>query len=267
MFQGFNLNIDDSFFSNNDYNSRYYDIGKDLYHNKKKQINENLDDYLGVDGSLDADKICENWFPNVKSDIFLSHSHNDEDLAIKFSGWLYQNFNLSCFIDSCVWGYSNDLLKKIDDEYCSPEGTTLYDYNKRNFSTSHIHLMLSTALTRTIDNTECVLFINTPNSIERTSDIINECTYSPWIYAELQATHLLRTRPISDYRDSPIIEKVAEQYFSNDLKVKYRCSLEHLIDLKTSDLNTWKQRYDNLLPSSPSLHPLDVLYKAFEKQN
>ncbi|MFQ7256657.1 hypothetical protein [Intestinibacter bartlettii] len=265
MFQGFNLNIDDSFFSNNQPNKNYYKIGKDLYDNNKEQINRNLDDYLGIDGSLDANKICEDWFPNIKSNIFLSHSHNDEDLAIKLSGWLYENFNLKCFIDSCVWGYSNDLLKKIDDKYCSSESTNLYDYNKRNFSTSHIHLMLSTALIRTIDNTECVFFINTPNSVEKTSDIISECTYSPWIYSELQATRLLRTRPISDYRFSPIIEKLAEEYFSNDLKVKYRCSLEHLIDLKISDLNNWQEKYSNYSYLDQSIHALDVLYKVFEK--
>lgn len=253
MFQGFNLTIDNSFFSNTNYGSDYYyKCGKELYDNNKKKIQENLNDYLGIEGSLDADKICEDWFPNVESDIFLSHSHNDEDLAIKLSGWLHDTFGLKCFIDSCVWGYSNDLLKKIDNEYCFSKSNNLYDYNKRNFSTSHVHLMLSTSLIKTIDNTECVFLINTPNSIVKTSDIVDDSTYSPWIYLELETTRMIRTKPTS--RDSIILEKLGEEYFSKELNVQYRCNLNHLIDLDYSDLNSWKQIYAN------SLHALDALY-------
>ena len=180
MFKGFNLNIDESFFDNDDYKT-----GNCLYLKKKKKIHDSIEKYMNIDGSLDATKISEDWFPDVKSDIFISHSHADENLAINLSGWIYSNLGLKCFIDSCVWGYSNDLLKKIDDKYCYQKDSKTYNYSKRNFSTSHIHMMLSTALMNTIDNTECVIFINTPNSIENIYDTVNNSTYSPWIYSEL----------------------------------------------------------------------------------
>lgn len=51
------------------------------------------------------------WFPKINADIFLSHSHKDEKLIIAFAGWLKDTFNLDVFIDSCIWGYSNDLQK------------------------------------------------------------------------------------------------------------------------------------------------------------
>ena len=248
MFKGFNLNIDESFFDNDDYKT-----GNCLYLKKKKKIHDSIEKYMNIDGSLDATKISEDWFPDVKSDIFISHSHADENLAINLSGWIYSNLGLKCFIDSCVWGYSNDLLKKIDDKYCYQKDSKTYNYSKRNFSTSHIHMMLSTALMNTIDNTECVIFINT--SIENIYDTVNNSTYSPWIYSELEATRLLRRRPISDYRIEYETKSIQES-FSNELKIKYRCNLNHLCDLNDSDLNLWKiacKRY-------PYLHALDILY-------
>ena len=96
-------------------------------------------------------------------------------------------------------------------------------------------MMLSTALMNTIDNTECVIFINTPNSIENIYDTVNNSTYSPWIYSELEATRLLRRRPISDYRIEYETKSIQES-FSNELKIKYRCNLNHLCDLNDSDL-------------------------------
>lgn len=250
MFKGFNLNIDESFFNIDDYKT-----GNCLYLKKKKEIHNSIEKYLNIDGSLDATKISQDWFPDIKSDIFISHSHSDENLAIKLSGWIYSNLNLKCFIDSCVWGYSNDLLKKIDDIYCYQEDSKTYNYNKRNFSTSHVHMMLSTALINTIDNTECVIFINTPNSIENACDTVNNSTYSPWIYSELEATRLLRVRPISDYRVQYETKSIQEN-FSDELKIKYRCDLNHLCDLSYSDLNLWKSTYKKCV----NLHALDVLY-------
>lgn len=250
MFEGFNLNIDESFFNSDDYKT-----GNCLYLKKKKEIRYSIEKYMNIDGSLDATKISEDWFPDIKSDIFISHSHIDENLAIKLSGWIYSNLGLKCFIDSCVWGYSNDLLKKIDDKYCYQKDSKTYNYNKRNFSTSHVHIMLSTALINTIDNTECVIFLNTPNSIENVYDTINNSTYSPWIYSELEATRLLRRRPISDYRTVYETKSIQES-FSNELKIKYRCDINHLWDLRDSDLDSWKLLYKKF----PYFHPLDILY-------
>ncbi len=42
----------------------------------------------------------------------LSHSHKDKKLAIEFAEWLKKEAGLTTFIDSCILGYSNELLKK-----------------------------------------------------------------------------------------------------------------------------------------------------------
>jgi len=47
----------------------------------------------------------------------------------------------------------------------------IYDYELRNYTTSHVHMMLSTALTEMIDNTECIMFYNTSLSVSLVDDL------------------------------------------------------------------------------------------------
>lgn len=131
MYTGFNLkgvNIN----SNAPYSKKW----GDLFEEQKIEIRSTLDKYITQDGIIDGTKIQADWFPEVEADIFISHSHTDEKLAINLACWLYDTFNLVAFIDSCVWGYANDLLRQLDDKYCWKEKEELYDYGKRNYSTS-----------------------------------------------------------------------------------------------------------------------------------
>ena len=56
----------------------------------------------------------KNELENEKVYIFISHSHKDINKVIAFAGWLKTNFGLEAFIDSCSWGYCDELLKIID---------------------------------------------------------------------------------------------------------------------------------------------------------
>ena len=110
MYRGFNL-IDFPFVES------YYEKGKIYYDRIKKEINTVLEAYVSPDGTIDGTKLQENWFPQFECDIFLSHSHKDETTAIALAGIL-NSIGLSCFIDSTIWGYSDDLLKIIDNKHC-----------------------------------------------------------------------------------------------------------------------------------------------------
>lgn len=107
---------------------------------------------------LDGDKMEEDCFPTVDANIFLSHSHEDEPIALRIKFLLEKIYRQKVFVDSCVWKYCNDLLREIDDEYCR-DNDELYNYQKRNNSTAVVHMMLSTALTRMMDKTECIFFL------------------------------------------------------------------------------------------------------------
>lgn len=62
-------------------------------------------------------------------------------------------------------------------------------------------MMLSTALNNMIDSTECLFFLNTPNSISLSNEITNEqkFTYSPWLYSELTTASIVEKR-IHDWK-------------------------------------------------------------------
>lgn len=94
-----------------------------------------------------------------------------------------------------MWGFSDDLLRKIDDKYCinNNSDSKSYSYEKRNYSTSHVHMMLSIAINKMINKTECLFFLNTPGSVS-IEDTVQKTTFSPWIYSELFTSEVIRKK-------------------------------------------------------------------------
>ena len=232
MFKGFNLK------TNKDFKGEYFDIGTLLYKETKNSVEENLDKYITESGSLDGSKIQKDWFPTVNANIFLSHSHNDLNLAIGLAGYFYKEFGLTTFIDSCIWGYAETLQKKIDDKYCKSADNQTYDYTKINFSSSHVHMMLSTALSMMIDKTECIVFLNTSNSVSSPKEIIQNKTKSPWIYSEIVMTSLIQSRDlIPKERMTYVTLQEGLNYTFAQLDVDYDLDLDHLVAFNDKDLN------------------------------
>lgn len=251
LFAGFKLSGDFDF-------GKYENAGEKIFKNNKAEVSKSLDKYFNIDGSIKGTELQSDWFPEIECDIFLSHAHKDEDLAKGLAGWLYEKFGLIVFIDSCVWGYSLELQKKLDDEYCVLEDKTptVYDYQKVMYSTSHVHMMLSTALTMMLDKTESVFLLNTPNVISSKNTI--EQTESPWLYHEIAMTRMIRKRKLSDYRETELIKK---GYFNEQapLKIKYDVDTSHLHELNNLDLLYWE---NDVCQNYPQItYPLDVLYK------
>ncbi|AWI05516.1 hypothetical protein [Clostridium drakei] len=244
MFVGFKLKVDGNLF--NDYGIHCYNTGKKLFNMNRKKIEKNLDNFILKDGSLDGSNIQSGWFPQIDADIFISHSYKDKNMAIALSGWLSRNFQLNAFVDSCVWGYCENLLEEIDNRYCLTDDGH-YDYIKRNYSTSHVHMMLSTALAMMMDKAECLFFLNTPNLI-KASDIIKK-TQSPWVYMEIAAAKLIRKIPREIF--------VSKQNFN----INYDLNMEHLYEINDQDLEKW--RINCLKPEKKldKFEKLDELYK------
>lgn len=239
---------------------RYFGEGYKLYEDNLAITQATLQKFLRADNSLDGTAIQDSWFPLIKADVFISHSHANFDLAVTIAGWLKTNFGLSAFVDKCIWGHSAQLLKEIDEVY-SKKGPNLYSYEERNHSTAHVHMMLSCALQSMIDNTECIFFLNTGDSIKAYKG--SDKTESPWIYAEILATQILRQR----IPTRPGI--ISEKYFNADgmgqqqkkLKVTYDVNLTHLTKLDLNQLNNWHNKIRN------DQHKLDTLYDLYPIKN
>lgn len=257
MFIGFNLILKPEHILND----LFYEKGIGIYKSQKAYVENNLKKFICEDGYINATQLQENWFPQMNADVFLSHSHKDEKLVISFAGWLNEIFGLTSFIDSCVWGYANNLIKIIDNKYCvhsyKDDGSVdRYNYTSRNYSTSHVHMMLNMAIAKMIDSCECLMFVNTPSSIILEEGINKPSTISPWIYSELEFSRIIRHRNLQEYR-ADIKKGVYE--LSESLKMKYdvSLSLSKLRELNGNDLQwMWQNARKNLVRI-----PLDELYE------
>lgn len=249
MYRAFNL-------TNSDLSDLPSEDGAISYNQNKSLVKKSLEAFL-AQGVLDGTKLKEHWFPSIEADIFISHSHADEDSAIKFAGWLERNFGLTTFIDSCVWGHANNLQRSIDDQYCFTPDREHYEYSKRNLSTSHVHMMLVAALSEMLDSTECVFFINTSNSISSADEAISK-TKSPWLFYELSAIRTLRRRKPA--RQVTLLENMSRHLkkAAASLELEYCVPLSDLTAVTPSQLNSW--RASNSLMGSDAL---DLLYDKF----
>lgn len=251
MYSGFNLRL-------GQFNHELREDGLTNYNKNKELVHKSLSKYLSKSGVLDGSKIQEDWFPQIEADIFLSHSHNDLESAISLSGWIEKVFGLKVFIDSCIWGNSNALLAQIDKEFCS-NGDGTFNYERRNYSTSHVHMMLSTALTKMIDKSEAFFFYNTSNSLSNLSlkDTVTDKTKSPWLYHELEISRMIRKQPKRTELFEKSLEGVESKAFSK-LEIEYNVSLGHLVKLSLEDIKEWLHMRGGM---PIEMHPLDLLYK------
>lgn len=203
---------------------------------------------------IDATMMQEQWFPDVKADIFISHSHKDAEKAKALADWIKAEFNLDCFIDSCVWGYCDDLLRELNNKYNYNERAKMYGYNNGNILASNIYMMLATSIMSVMDKCECAMFLNTDNSIPEPKDLFNRTdkTYSTWINYELLTAELIRKR-------APLRQSVIDSLKGGNEKLPiftYDVDLNYMIPLNDNDLILWKKEYSK----HTNINPLDILY-------
>lgn len=213
----------------------------------------------GQNGVVDGTTLQNFWFPTQAAgyDVFISHSHNDLGYAINLASWLERRCGLRCFIDHFVWNSADDLLKRIDNVYTWEPERKVYDYIKRNFSTSHVHAMLSMAILDIIDCSECCIFIESDQSISLEG--IKTKTLSPWIYEEL--TYMKKGRitlperyqhlrsHVRMYAEGARMEMINE---SRGLQVSYDVNLKDFAGINANDFQSLQGQ---------GIHGLDRLYR------
>ncbi|MEJ8738620.1 toll/interleukin-1 receptor domain-containing protein [Erysipelotrichaceae bacterium HCN-30851] len=273
MYRCFNLSLDQWEFENND--KQFLDnckrCGIELKENLVNAFDSILNASIDGNGVISGENFIDSWFPIDNYDVFLSYSHDDEELALLLAGFLKYQFGLRVFIDELFWGSADDLLHKLDDKYCkNKEGN--YDYRKRNFTTTHVHAMLSTAIAKTINNSEVIIFLNSEKSVYKVRDEVSEDrTLSPWIYEEVFFTTVIGEREWYEHRLDKLKESTIN--FQKSMKISYLVPNEHFIPIQYNDLcewnKLWEERKDNgngpygnicLKPNEKIRHPLNVLY-------
>ena len=260
MYRGFNISLDKSIISNYETNLI---AGNAMFKIKQIPVKESLD-YATSNGIISGDKLKNGWFPEIKADIFISHSHADKDLAVALASFLERELGLTCFVDSCVWGYADNLLKKLNDQYSvlrkEADGTPIYNHIKANNACNHVNLILNSALTDMIDKTECLFFLNTQNSAPKSKDAIESTTFSPWIYTEINISSTIREKtPDRNLAHAGINKRAALDSYSESLTIKYPLSLNHLTTMNLKDIKMWEYYCSRTAASGVSA--LDKLYE------
>ncbi len=244
------------------------------FKNQAKGQYQDLSTYLvgQVKGKdvIDAEKIAQHLFPSQDAHIFLSHSHADEADAIRLAV-LLQKKGLSVFVDSCVWGYFQNLVDDLNQQYSNPErvnGITHYDYKKATQVSVNVHMMLVGALQAMIDRTETFIFLNTSNSAPLKNYDSFDRTFSPWIYSELQFSQFAEQRiPKRVSNESGIaLDSIQERRIKTiaraDMAMAYKAFNKHLPKVSGDSLRQW---YTEL--SSRGLAALDNLYETTNLAN
>lgn len=245
--------------------------GEILKEELQNQIQDILKEVTDSEEIINGEKLSRTWFPIAKKDIFLSYSHDDEESALIIAGILKAAFGLDVFIDTLVWGSADALLKEIDKKYCLQSDGT-YNYRKRNFSTSHVHAMLTTSIMKAMDQSEAIFFLNTSNSTYKLKDgFLKENTLSPWIYEEIMLGTFLKEKSWNEHREYLVNEK---EHFQKELKVAYPISTDEVTEITFVDLvewlRTWEKRKEIgngkygatfLKAYERIMHPLNVLYE------
>lgn len=214
---------------------------------KTSKIIETLEDILSAKKEfLKADDLRNLFFPSAECPVFLSHSGQNKQNVRKFAQWLKKNFEINAFIDSDLWGCIADLQRKIDAKYSKGDNGK-YDYEKRNYSTAHVHMMLSHALTQMIDYSECFIFLKSSESISIQDT--QKGTFSPWIFHELATVDTIRE---NRNRKSLPKDLMKHESFSkaiggteNEIKIFYPVPCNLLISLSKRDLENWQSNFMN----------------------
>lgn len=238
----------------------------------KKKLEANINKDSIRQRLIDGTKLQEEWFPSEcfdsQFDVFISHAHKDETVVKKLAGFLYKEYGLRCFIDSCYWSYANNLLIDLNDIYSAYtrcDGTKAYRYGTSTFMAANVHIMLSMALLKMMDSCECLIFVDSDNSLNYKKG--QPATPSPWIYEEIGFSNRLRINIPDRFKDrvrvriceSRDTSHIGLECFSADgheTEFNYRVNmnnfesltsadfpLKRLINKSTDVLDRWYSKY------------------------
>lgn len=245
--------------------------GEDLYSDFRKSVLSQIANYeMGTSLSINGDIVENIWFPKEEYQIFLSHSNRDKDIAYALAYRLKESMNVNVFVDSLVWGHRDDLIKQLYNSTRGvrwnnacywgngvppsvPDECALY-----SSIAAHVDAMLNKSLIQVMDDCECLLFLNTPNSISASE--VRDKTLSPWIYSELESSLRLRIQEPLRYtngnfsynpsREAQVIENRQE------LRVEHSVPTGHLQPLSLSKFEEWVKT----ATGKTACEALDVLY-------
>lgn len=222
----------------------------DLFKKRNKDIFIKIEDYLlREENTLSASQIEKSLFPIVDADIFISHSHQDEDDVIRLALML-EDLGLKVFVDSCYWGYAGDLQRKIDDRFCGIKGQNSYYYQNVLNTSANINNILTSALHGMIDKAELFLFLGTDNSVALSDQFGNGTKLkSPWISSELmfaQRVRMSERRTINASLEVATMDSIRNESVEIKKSVNFIYDFPEMQSLDWTNFEKWLSNFFNV---------------------
>lgn len=219
MEQGINLKITKEFFK--DKFEEYYEIGRVLHRKTKEKVLEEILRFDYKDMPFKSEEFINSFFPITEADVFISYAHIDSDLAMALVGWLKKEFDITTFVDECLWAFGPEILENFDKSSINDKWIKMFSF------ISNFNIIITQALSNMIERCPLFIFLNTENSnFIRNGEIK---TFSPWLYHEINMSSIYSKK---------------EKFFSESIKVmEFKLDLNHLIyfsDTKLFEIhNIW----------------------------
>lgn len=231
MEQGINLKLTKEFFKEKF--DDYCETGKNIHNVTKEKVLEKLFKFDYRDIPFKSEEFINSFFPIIEADVFISYAHIDSDLAMALAGWLKKEFNITTFVDECLWAFGPEILEKYDKSLIVDSWLDMYSF------ISNFNIITTQSLSNMIDKCPLFIFLNTENS----NFIKNggTKTFSPWLYHEINISSIFS-------RNEAVLES---------LKVmEFKLNLSHLKDFNdtmlTSIKTLWEDKWiNNILYNSP----------------
>lgn len=210
----------------------YYDIGIEKLYREKEIVHNKLH-LLMKNRVIDGDELQKLFFPSeLFSDgtfVFISHSHKDEHLAICLAGYLYKNFKIESFVDSCVWSNLDDLIYELNGCDSGCHNCLCEDFLQE---ASYAHIMLASALMDMIDRSKSIFFLNTEYALN-----CRNKTNSPWIYYELNFADMIVKRE----RDN---QNCCTLGFIQENEIEFTPKVDRMFQITEKELKAWKKLHE-----------------------
>lgn len=148
-------------------------------------------------GEVKADEIVSVLFPQKYSDVFISHSHAEIDVASALKAKIEHELGLTCFIDGDVWGNVYEALEFFQKRWELNKGEN--SLIQCNYAASHFYLMLSSALMQMMGQAHAIVFIKPEAALPSDEQGGKISLESAWIRQELLvAKQLMATDEVKE---------------------------------------------------------------------
>lgn len=189
-----------------------------------------INQYILPNGNVSGELLINNLFPTYTTGYFLSHSHDNKELARYIASLIRRKS--SVFFDEEMWYSADKLIESLilrqSKRSCNC-GNDYYDLDSCLKNASLAYVILCKSLEEVIMKSHTFIFIGTKESIYSEQRL---STLSPWIYYELNTINMI-------IKNEPML-KIANESAMPQIELPLALECFEKVEIKDdNDLHKW----------------------------